>query len=261
MLRALTTAATGMDAQQTNIDVIANNVANVSTTGYKKVRAEFQSLLTQIERAPGALVTQGTNQPVGIEIGLGVKTSATQRIFTKGNPVSTGSNLDVAIEGDGFFQVQLDDGTRGYTRDGSFKVDANGTLTTTDGYVVQPQITIPQNASDVVITSDGKVVIKIANEPNQTEVGTLELVKFINPSGLLSIGKNLLIQTPASGEPIQGIPGQEGFGTLLQGYLEGSNVQIVQELVNLIQAERAFESNSKMIQSASEMLRQANQIR
>ena len=235
MLRALMTAATGMDAQQLNIDVIANNVANVSTTGYKKVRTEFQSLLSQIERAPGALVAQCTNQPVGVEVGLGVKPSATQRVFTSGTIVSTGNSFDVAIEGDGFFRIQLDDGTIAYTRDGSFKVDGNGTLCTTDGYIVQPQITIPQDANEFIITSDGKVSVKINNEPTQTEIGTLELAKFI--------------------------PGQEGFGTLLQSSLEGSNVQIVTELVNLIQAQRAFEANSNMIQSASEMLQQANQIR
>ncbi|HIZ27738.1 MAG TPA: flagellar basal-body rod protein FlgG [Candidatus Adamsella sp.] len=261
MLRALMTAATGMDAQQLNIDVIANNVANVSTTGYKKVRTEFQSLLSQIERAPGALVAQGTNQPVGVEVGLGVKPSATQRVFTSGTIVSTGNSFDVAIEGDGFFRIQLDDGTIAYTRDGSFKVDGNGTLCTTDGYIVQPQITIPQDANEFIITSDGKVSVKINNEPTQTEIGTLELAKFINPAGLISMGKNLLLESPASGQPIQGIPGQEGFGTLLQSSLEGSNVQIVTELVNLIQAQRAFEANSNMIQSASEMLQQANQIR
>lgn len=261
MLRALSSAATGMMAQQMNIDVISNNVANVNTTGYKKVRAEFQSLLGQVLKAPGALVTQGTNQPVGIEVGLGVKTAATQRMFSAGNMVTTGNTMDVAIEGDGFFQVQLDDGTIAYTRDGALKVDANGAVTTADGYILQPQITIPQDASDVIITADGSVGVKTANQPTQTQVGTLELMKFVNPAGMLSIGKNLYIETPASGTPIQGIAGQEGFGTLSQGYLEGSNVQIVEELVNLVQAERAFESNSKVIQSSSQMLQQANQIR
>lgn len=261
MLRALTSASTGMIAQQLNIDTISNNIANVNTTGYKKVRAEFQALLGQVQRKPGALVTQGTNQPVGIEIGLGVKTSATQRNFTPGSYMPTGGDLDVSIEGDGFFQVQLDDGMIAYTRDGSFKRDANGALTTTDGYMIQPQVTIPQDAKDITITPNGTISVSTGNQPTQIEVGTLELVKFLNPAGLSSIGKNLFIETPGSGQPVQGIAGQEGFGTVLQGYLEGSNVQIVEELVALIQAERAFESNSKVVQAGNDMLRQANQLR
>ena len=261
MLRALTSAATGMIAQQMNIDTIYNNIANVNTTGYKKVRVEFQNLLGQVQRMPGALVTQGTNQPVGIEIGLGVKTAATQRIFTPGNYVSTGGQMDVAIEGDGFIQVQLDDGTIAYTRDGSLKRDANGAVVTTDGYVIQPQITIPQDASNLTITPNGTISVSTGSQPTQIEVGTLQLVKFLNPAGLSSIGKNLFIETPGSGQPVQGIAGQEGFGTILQGSLEGSNVQIVEELVSLIQAERAFESNSKIIQAGNDMLKQANQIR
>ena len=261
MLRALTSASTGMIAQQLNIGTISNNIANVNTTGYKKVRAEFQALLGQIQRKPGALVTQGTNQPVGIEIGLGVKTSATQRNFTAGSYLPSGGDLDVAIEGDGFFQVQLDDGMIAYTRDGSFKRDANGALTTTDGYMIQPQVTIPQDAKDITITPNGTISVSTGNQPTQIEVGTLELVKFLNPAGLSSIGKNLFIETPGSGQPVQGIAGQEGFGTVLQGYLEGSNVQIVEELVALIQAERAFESNSKVVQAGNDMLKQANQLR
>lgn len=261
MLKALTTAATGMMAQQTNIDVISNNMANVNTTGFKKVRAEFQDLLSQTIKAPGAMIGQGTIQPVGIEIGLGTKTAATQRVFSPGTLKQTGNNLDVAIEGTGFIQVQMDDGTLAYTRDGSLKRDANGQITTNDGYAVQPQITIPQDASEVTITPDGRVSVRIAGQTNQTEVGNIQLVKFVNPSGLLSVGKNLLVETPASGNPIQGTAGQEGFGTIQQGFLEGANVQMVEEMINLIQAERAFEANSKLIKSASEILRQANQIR
>lgn len=261
MLRALTSAATGMMAQQMNIDTISNNIANVNTSGYKKVRTEFQTLLSQVQRKPGALVTQGTNQPVGIEVGLGVKTSATQRIFTSGNYLTTGNQMDVAIEGDGFIQVQLDDGMIAYTRDGSLKRDANGAVCTSDGYVIQPQITVPQDASDITITPNGTISVSAGNQPTQIEVGTIQLVKFLNPAGLSSIGKNLFIETPASGQPVQGIAGQEGFGTILQGSLEGSNVQIVEELVSLIQAERAFEANSKVIQSGNDMLKQANQLR
>lgn len=260
MLRALTTAATGMIAQQTNIDVISNNLANVNTSGYKKVRAEFQDLFTQTLKAPGAQGAQGTNQPVGIQIGLGTRTSATNRIFTEGAFKSTGNTLDAAIEGNGFFQVQLDDGTLAYTRDGSFKIDGNGQLTTSDGYVIQPQVTIPTNATDIVITPDGRVSVSTAGSTTQTEVGSLQLAKFANPAGLLAIGKNLYQETSASGTAIQGTAGQEGFGTVQQGFLEGSNVQVVEELISLIQAERAFEMNSKLITASDNMLKTVNRI-
>lgn len=261
MLKALSSAATGMIAQQMNIDVISNNVANVNTQGYKKSRIEFQSLFSEQIRVPGALGAQGTNIPVGIEIGLGVTPAATQKLFGEGTLKNTGNSKDMAIEGDGFFQVQLDDGTIAYTRDGSFKADANGTMTTTNGYVMQPQITIPQDGSQVAITDSGSIGVKIGNEQNQTEVGQVETVRFQNPAGLISIGKNLYIESPASGQPIQGTPGQEGFGTIQQGFIEGSNVQMVEELVNLIEAERAFEANSKIITSSSQILQQTNQIR
>lgn len=260
-MRALTTAATGMLAQQMNVDIISNNIANANTSGYKKTRAEFQDLLSQTIRSPGAMISQGTNQPVGVEVGLGVKTSATQRIFSEGVINNTGNKLDIAIEGDGFLQVQMDDGSIAYTRDGSLKRDANGQLCTTDGYAVIPQINIPQDASEVTITPDGRVSVRIANETTQTEVGSFMLVKFANPSGLLSMGKNMYIETPGSGNPIEGLANQQGFGSIQQGFLEGSNVQMVEELINLIQAERAFEANSNLIKTSSEMLRQANQIR
>ncbi len=261
MLRALTTAATGMVAQQMNIDIISNNMANVNTTGYKKVRAEFQDLLSQTIKAPGALISQGSTQPVGIEVGLGTKTAATQRVFSEGTLKQTGNPMDVAIEGDGFLQVQLDDGTIGYTRDGSLKRDGTGQLTTTDGFIIQPQITIPETANEIVITPDGRVSVRESGQTDYNEVGQLQLVKFSNPSGLLSMGKNMYKETPASGSPNEGIAGVEGFGTMQQGFLEGANVQLVEEMINLIQAERAFEANSKLIKSSSEILRQANQIR
>jgi len=260
MLRALTTAATGMIAQQLNIDVISNNLANVNTTGYKKVRAEFQDLLSQTLRSPGAQVAQGTYQPVGIQVGLGTKTSGTQKDFTEGNFKSTSGKLDVAIEGDGFFQIQLDDGSIAYTRDGSFKVDGNGQLTTTDGYPVIPQVALDQTVSEVVITSDGRISVKKGSDTTMTSVGTLQLAKFANPSGLFSIGKNLYTETPASGTPIQGQAGQNGFGTIQQGFLEGSNVQVVEELINLIQAQRAFEANSRLITASDEILKKANNL-
>lgn len=260
MLRSLTTAATGMMAQQNNLDVVANNIANVNTTGFKKSRAEFQDLLSTAVRTPGAMINQGTFQPVGVEIGLGVKTSATTRVFTPGVLQSTGDPYDVAIEGQGFFQIMQTDGSLAYTRDGSFKVDSMGQLCTTDGYLMQPQITIPQNASEINITPDGNVSVKVGTDTNQNIVGQIQLVKFQNPSGLLSVGHNLFVETPGSGTPIQGTPGQDGYGALQQSYLEGSNVQIVDELINLIKAERAFESNSKIITASSDILRQTNQV-
>ena len=260
MLRALTTAATGMIAQQNNLDIVANNIANVNTTGFKRSRAEFQDLLSSAIRTPGAMINQGTFQPVGIEVGLGVKTAATTRVFTGGVQQATGNPYDISIEGQGFFQIVQSDGTLAYTRDGAFKVDGMGQLCTSDGYLIQPQITIPQNAAEVNITPDGNVSVKIGTDTNQNIVGQVQLVRFQNPSGLLSIGHNLFVETPGSGTPIQGTPGQDGFGSIQQGFLEGSNVQIVDELINLIKAERAFESSSKIITASSDILRQTNQL-
>ncbi|OGI01622.1 MAG: flagellar basal-body rod protein FlgG [Candidatus Melainabacteria bacterium GWF2_37_15] len=260
MLRSLTTAATGMLAQQLNIDVISNNLANVNTTGYKKSRAEFQDLLSQTIKASGAQIFQGTVQPVGIQVGLGTKTSATVKEFSEGAFKSTGGKLDMAIEGDGFFQVLMDDGSIGYTRDGSLKMDANGQLTTSDGFIIQPQMSIPSDALDITITPDGKISYRTAGNSDQTELGSLTLAKFANPAGLSSIGKNLYVETAASGKATEGTPGQEGFGTLQQGFIEGSNVQVVEELINLIQAERAFEANSKLIKSSDEILRILNRM-
>ncbi len=260
MLRALTTAATGMIAQQNNLDIVANNIANVNTSGFKKSRAEFQDLLSSAIKTPGAMISQGTFQPVGIEVGLGVKTAATTRIFTPGVLQNSGGTYDMAIEGQGFFKVIMPDGSLAYTRDGSFKVDGMGQLCTTDGYLIQPQVTIPQNASEVNITPDGNVSVKIGTDTNQNVVGQVQLVRFQNPTGLLSVGHNLFVETPASGTPIDGVPNADGFGAIQQGFLEGSNVQIVDELINLIKAERAFESNSKIITASSDILRQTNQL-
>lgn len=260
MLRALTTAATGMMAEQLCIDVISNNLSNVNTNGFKKSRAEFQTLLSQTIKTPGAQIAQGTNQPVGIQVGLGTRTSATKMDFTEGTFKPTEGTLDVAIEGDGFLQVQLDDGTIAYTRDGSLKMDGNGQVTTTDGYIIQPQISIPIDATSITITLDGRISVTTVGQTTQTETGAIQLVKFANPAGLLSIGKNLYSETPASGIPIQGAPGQQGFGTIQQGFLESSNVQVVEELINLIQAQRAFESNSKLITASDELLKTANRL-
>jgi len=260
MLKSLTTAATGMLSQQINLDVVANNIANVNTTGFKKSRAEFQDLLSTAMKTPGAMMNQGTYQPVGVEVGLGVKTSATTKVFTEGVLTSTGNSLDVAIEGQGFFQIIQSDGTTAYTRDGSFKVDPSGQLCTTDGYLLMPQITIPQNAVEITISPDGNVSVKSGNETTQNVVGQIQLARFQNPAGLLSVGHNLFVETPGSGVPIPGNPGQDGYGSLQQSFLEGSNVQIVDELINLIKAERAFESNSKVITASSTILQQTNQL-
>lgn len=260
MLRALTTAATGMIAQQNNLDVISNNIANLSTYGYKKVRAQFQDLLSQTVRTAGAQTGQGTYQPVGIEIGLGTKTSATTRIFSTGTLQSSDRNLDMAIAGDGFFQVTLDDGSFAYTRDGAWQMDQNGQLVTSDGYQLQPPITIPNNANEIVVSQAGIVSCSIGTNSEQTQLGQIQLVKFQNPSGLKAIGHNLYRETNASGAPLQGIAGEEGYGTIEQCFIEGSNVQMVEELIGLIKTERAYETNSKVITASSDILQQTNQI-
>lgn len=260
MLRALTTAATGMIAQQNNLDVISNNIANLSTFGYKKVRAQFQDLLSQSVRTAGAQTGQGTFQPVGIEVGLGTKTSATTRIFSTGTLQSTDRSLDMAIAGDGFFQITLDDGSFAYTRDGAWQMDQNGQLVTSDGYQLQPPITIPNNANEIVISQAGIVSCSVGTNSEQTQLGQIQLVKFQNPSGLKAIGHNLYRETNASGTPLQGIAGEEGYGTIEQNFIEGSNVQMVEELIGLIKTERAYETNSKVITASSEILQQTNQI-
>lgn len=260
MLRALSTAATGMIGQQNYLDVISNNIANVNTTGFKKSRVEFQDMLSQAVRTPGAMINQGTFQPVGIEYGLGVKTAATTRVFGQGTAVSTDRNLDISIQGEGFLQVMRTDGTLAYTRDGSLKLDSMGQLCTTDGLLIQPQTSIPQDAKEIDITEDGNISVTTGQDTVQQIVGTIQLVRFQNPSGLLAVGHNMYVETAASGNPIQDVPGQNGMGTLQQGFLEGSNVQVVEELIGLIKAERAFESNSKIISTSSDILKQTNQI-
>ena len=260
MLRALYTAASGSKSQQFNIDVIANNVANVNTTGYKKSRAEFQDLLSQTYSAPGTIGDQGTTDPVGVQVGLGVAVSATQRVFLPGSLAQTGNPLDLAIQGDGFFQVTTDNGDVAYTRDGTFKRDANGTMVTSDGYPVQPTISIPQDATEIVISINGTVSVRQAGSPTLTQVGQLQLARFSNPVGLESIGRNLYSETPASGTATVGTAGQGDLGktTISQGFLEGSNVQVVEELINLITAQRAFEANSKVIKASDEILQMSN---
>ena len=254
MMRALYSAASGMEAQQFNIDTIANNLANVNTTGFRKNQARFQDLVYQELRAPGTPV--GASQiPVGQDIGLGVKIGASQKIFSQGTLIQTGNNLDVAIEGDGFFQVTQPDGTTAYTRDGSFKRDANGSIVTADGLFLQPQITIPANAQEVAIGTDGTVTAQVPGSAVPQQLGQLQLARFTNNAGLSPIGgHNLYTQTAASGPPVVSTPGLNGAGQLQGGYLEQSNVAVVEEIVNMIVAQRAFEANSKAIQTSDQML-------
>jgi len=261
MMRALYTSATGMMAQQLNMDVIANNLANVNTVGFKRSRADFQDLLYQEMRPAGTEVSQGAQSPTGLEVGLGVKPGATETMFDQGTLQNTGNNLDVAIEGDGFYKVLLPDGSSGYTRDGAFKRDSQGKLVNSDGYAIQPEITIPADASSIAIGKDGTVSITRGGSNTPANIGNLTLTRFSNPAGLTHLGGNNYQETAASGSPTDGTPGQGGFGQLAQGTLEMSNVQIVQEMVNMITAQRAYEVNSKAIQTADDMLQTANQLR
>lgn len=261
-MRSLSIGATGMLAQQTNVEVISNNIANMNTTAYARRRAEFNDLLYQNIRRPGAQSSDtGTVVPAGIQLGLGVKTDAVYRITEQGSLSSTDNPLDVAIQGKGYFQVEMPNGDTAYTRDGSFQLSADGTIVTNDGYTVQPGITVPQNAVDVTINSSGEVLVTLDGQTAQQNVGQLQLATFANEAGLSAIGNNLLLETEASGTPVASNPGQPGFGSLLQGYLETSNVNVVSEITELISAQRAYEMNSKVIQTADEMMSQVNQLK
>lgn len=257
MIRALYTAATGMNAQETNIDVISNNLANVNTNGYKKSRADFQDLIYQYLVEPGAPTSQTTQSPSGVQVGLGVRTSAVQKVFQQGDLASTSNPLDIAIEGDGFFQVQLPDGSQAFTRAGSFQLSSTGQLVTADGFIVDPGITIPTDATGITVGQDGIVSARQPNNPAPAQVGTLTAVRFPNNSGLRAIGKNLYQETEASGTPTTGTFGEEGIGRLSQGFLESSNVSVVEQVVNMITAQRAYEASSKGVSTADEMLSQA----
>lgn len=258
MLRALYSAAAGMQSQQMNLDVISNNLANVNTTGFKKSKIEFQELLYQTTRAPGAEQGSGNLLPTGIQVGEGSRPVATARIFTSGDLTQTGERLDVAIQGDGFFEVQLPDGTRAYTRDGAFKTAADGRIVTSDGLPIQGGFQpVPAGTTNVTIGANGDVTYSGANGSTSFQV---QLVRFNNAGGLESAGSNLYRETAASGPPELGSPGQNGFGTLNQGYLEMSNVKVVEEMVNLILAQRAYEVNSKAVQAADEMMQQSNNL-
>ncbi len=261
MIRALWTSASGMNAQQTNLDVISNNMANVNTVGFKKMRATFQDLVYQTVRDPGAPTSPTTRTPSGFQIGLGVFVSDTYGIFLQGNIFQTGNQFDIAIQGDGFFKVILPDGTIAYTRNGQFRLDANGRIVNPDGYPLDPEITIPQDAISVGIGADGTVSVLRQGANAVEEVGRIELAKFINPAGLRRMGNNLFIQTDASGEALIDNPGNQGLGTLLQGFLEASNVNVVEEMINLIIAQRSFEFNTKGVTAADEMLGQTANLR
>ncbi|MGE5650144.1 flagellar basal-body rod protein FlgG [Noviherbaspirillum sp. UKPF54] len=260
MIKSLWISKTGMDAQQTQMDVISNNLANVSTNGFKRSRAVFEDLLYQTMRQPGAQSSQQTQLPSGLQIGTGVRPVATERIFTQGNLQATSNNKDVAIQGAGFFQVLLPDGTTAYTRDGSFQLDNQGQLVTSSGFVVQPAITIPADAQSITIGRDGTVSVTLPGTPTPTQVGALQLATFMNPAGLESKGENLYVETAASGNPNTNTPGTNGSGLLVQGYVETSNVNVVEEMVNMIQTQRAYEINSKAISTSDQMLQKLSQL-
>lgn len=261
MIRSLYTAATGMKAQQLSIDTVSNNISNVNTAGYKKQRAEFADLMYQVMEYAGTSTSATTISPTGMEVGLGVRPTAIQKIFTQGNFKETSNQLDIAITGNGFFQVELPDGTIGYTRNGGFKLDANGTVVTADGYPLVPQITVPADTTQFTVGADGTVSVIQAGQTEANIIGQLELADFINPAGLHSLGDNNYINTTASGDPIVGIPGLNGIGQTRQGFLELSNVQLVEEMTDLITGQRAYEAGSKAITTSDEMLSTVNQLK
>lgn len=260
MIRALYTAATGMNAQQANIDNVAHNLANVNTTGFKKSRVEFEDLVYQQVRAAGAAASSGTESPTGQEIGLGTRVVASARNFSAGNLRATGAPLDLAIEGQGFLQVAMPDGTRAYTRAGTLHLDAQGTVVTNEGYPLEPQITIPPNALSVTVSKDGVVTAQVAGQMASQTLGSIELAMFANPGGLRALGGTLFAATTASGEVETAAPGVDGRGTLAQGFLEDSNVSVVEEMVNMIIGQRAYEANSRVIKATDEMLSQVNNL-
>ncbi|HHW10165.1 MAG TPA: flagellar basal-body rod protein FlgG [Firmicutes bacterium] len=261
MMRSLWIAASGMAGQQFNIDTISNNLANVNTAGYKRSRADFQDLLYQTIRVAGTPATTGAQVPTGIQIGHGVRQVATQKIFTQGAFKQTDNPFDLVIEGDGFFQVLLPDGTIAYTRDGAFKKDSQGRLVTSDGFLLEPEIIIPPGAADISVAADGTVTVIFNDQERPQNIGRIELARFVNPAGLRSWGRNLYLPSAGSGEAIVGTPGLDGLGSLAQGFVEMSNVQVVEEMVNMIISQRAYESNSKAIQASDDMLQTANNLR
>jgi len=258
MSQALWIAKTGLDAQQTRMAVISNNLANVNTAGFKRGRAVFEDLLYQNIRQVGAQSSQDTQLPSGLSLGTGVRTVSTEKLFTQGNTVETGNNLDMAIQGGGFFQILMPDGTQAYTRDGSFHMDAQGQIVTASGNVLQPAITIPSDAVSLTIGSDGTVGVVTPGSSTATQIGSIQLANFVNPTGLQPIGQNLYLESGSSGSAQTGTPGLTGLGTISQGSIETSNINVVEELVNMIEAQRAYEMNSKAIAATDKMLQYVN---
>ena len=261
MFRSLHIAATGMAAQETQLEGVANNIANANTTGFKSQRVEFQDLLYQTVRGAGTRTSESTRSPTGIQLGSGVRVSGTSRSFAQGAVLMTNNPLDVAIEGDGFFVVQRPDGTTAYTRAGALQKDAQGALVTPEGYPIEPPIVVPQNSTSVTIGADGTVSALIDGQAAPADIGQLTTANFVNPAGLNAVGKNLFVQTTASGEAQIGAPGTDGRGTLMQGALEKANVDVVEEMIGMISAQRAYEVNTKVVTTADEMLRSATQMK
>ena len=260
MIRSLWIAKTGMEAQQTQLDNISHNLANVGTNGFKRSHAVFEDLIYQNLRQSGANTTEQTQLPTGLQVGLGVRPVATSRVFSQGNLQQTTNNLDLAIKGSGFFQIQMPDGTTAYTRDGSFQLDANGQVVTNNGYTVMPGITVPANAQSVTIGQDGTVSVMVPGQTQPQTLGQIQLANFVNPAGLEPKGQNLFTETAASGTPNAGAPNANGMGAIQQGFVETSNVNVVEELVQMIQTQRAYELNSKAVQTSDQMLQKLSQI-
>ena len=258
MTQALWIAKTGLDAQQTRMSVISNNLANVNTTGYKYSRPVFNDLLYQTVRQPGAQSSQNTEIPSGLMVGTGVRTMSTQKFYSQGNIIQTENPMDIAVSGRGFFEVLLPDGEAAFTRDGTFQIDSQGRVVTSNGYTLQPAINVPANTQSVTIGEDGVLSALVAGSSSPTQIGAIQLADFINPAGLQPVGDNLLKETAASGTPITGTPGTTGLGRTLQGSLESSNVNVVEELVNMIETQRAYEMNSKAISTSDQMLQYAS---
>ncbi len=261
MMQSLYTASTGMLGMQTQIDTTSNNIANVNTIGFKKSRAEFADLMYHVMEYAGTATSDVTKSPTGIEVGLGSRPTAINKIFTEGSLKQTDNQLDLAVTGGGFFKLELPDGTEVYSRNGAFKIDSNGTVVNSDGYKLVPELVIPPDATNVSIGTDGTVTVVQPGQVQATQVGQLNLTNFINPAGLHSMGDNLYIETDSSGQPVDGTPGLDGLGTLRQGFVELSNVELVVELTDLITAQRAYDSNSKVITTSDEMLQTTNNLK
>ncbi len=261
MLKAMRSASSGMIAQQMNVDNIANNLANVATTGFKRSKVEFQDVLYQNYRKAGTQTAIGSEVPANLAIGYGTRAVATVREFSVGDFQNTGNPLDMAISGNGFFQIQMPDGTTGYTRDGAFKLSAEGQLVTADGFYLQPEITVPEDATAIHVGLDGTISVMIVGSEESQDIGQVELARFVNPGGLAAVGHNLFTQTGASGNPIIATPGTEGMGKIDQGYIELSNVKVVDEMVNMIVAQRAYELNSKVIKTSEDMMQISNNLK